>query len=44
VLRFLGGLVVAGLIASWQPTVVVLLFTLAGVFLFLNLHELRRTR
>jgi hypothetical protein len=42
-LFFLGGLVVAGLIASWRLTVVVLLLTLAGVFLFLNLRELRRT-
>jgi hypothetical protein len=42
-LFFLGGLVVAGLIASWRLTVVVLLLALAGVFLFLNLRELRRT-
>jgi hypothetical protein len=39
----IGGLIVAGLIASWQVTVVVLLLTLATVFLVLNLRELRRT-
>jgi hypothetical protein len=38
-----GGLIVAGLIASWQVTLVVLLLTLATVFLVLNLRELRRT-
>ncbi len=39
----LAGLVLAGLIASWQTTVVLLLASLAIVFLFLNLRELRRT-
>jgi hypothetical protein len=39
----LAGVIVAGLIASWQVTVVVLLASLALVFLFLNLRELRRT-
>ncbi len=39
----LAGVIVAGLIASWQVTVVVLLASLAVVFLFLNLRELRRT-
>jgi hypothetical protein len=39
----IGGLIVAGLIASWQVTLVVLLLTLATVFLVLNLRELRRT-
>ncbi len=39
----LAGLVLAGLIASWQTTVVLLLVSLAVVFLFLNLRELRRT-
>jgi hypothetical protein len=38
-----GGLVVAGLIASWRITVAVLLIALATVFLVLNLRELRRT-
>jgi hypothetical protein len=39
----LAGVIVAGLIASWQVTVVVLLASLTVVFLFLNLRELRRT-
>ena len=39
----LAGLVFAGLIASWQTTVVLLLASLAVVFLFLNLRERRRT-
>jgi Ca2+/Na+ antiporter len=43
VLFTLAGIIVAGLIASWQITVVVLLGSLAVVFLFLNLRELRRT-
>jgi hypothetical protein len=38
-----GGLIVAGLIASWRTTVAVLLIILATVFLVLNLRELRRT-
>lgn len=38
-----GGLIVAGLIASWRTTVAVLLIALAVVFLVLNLRELRRT-
>jgi hypothetical protein len=38
-----GGLVVAGLIASWRVTVALLLSTLALVFLVLNLREIRRT-
>ena len=38
-----GGLVVAGLIASWRVTVAVLLVALATVFLVLNLREIRRT-
>jgi hypothetical protein len=39
----LAGVIVAGLIASWQATMVVLLGSLAVVFLVLNLRELRRT-
>ncbi|HSP28466.1 MAG TPA: hypothetical protein VLN74_07950, partial [Ilumatobacteraceae bacterium] len=38
-----GGLIVAGLIASWRTTVAVLLIALATGFLVLNLRELRRT-
>jgi hypothetical protein len=37
------GVLVAGFITSWQLTMVVLLSSLAVVFLFLNLRELRRT-
>ena len=38
-----GGVLIAGLIASWRLTVVVLLGALATVFAILNLRELRRT-
>ncbi len=38
-----GGLVTAGLIASWRVTLAVLLVALAIAFLVLNLRELRRT-
>jgi hypothetical protein len=38
-----GGLVTAGLIASWRATIAVLLVALATAFLVLNLRELRRT-
>jgi hypothetical protein len=43
VLLSFGGLVTAGLIASWRATVAVLLVALATAFLVLNLRELRRT-
>jgi hypothetical protein len=39
----LAGVVVAGFITSWQLTMVILLSSLAVVFLVLNLRELRRT-
>jgi hypothetical protein len=39
----LAGVIVVAFIASWQVTAVVLLASLAFVFLFLNLRELRRT-
>jgi hypothetical protein len=38
----LAGVIVVAFIASWQVTAVVLLASLAFVFLFLNLRELRR--
>jgi hypothetical protein len=38
-----GGLIVAGLIASWRATLAILLIALALVFLVLNLRELRRS-